>query len=348
VAAGSATIAPARGGLDEARSEAVLEFLSREGQLNAEAARRLISGLVCVALEGDRIVGVSAARPGSVGLIGGRPFWLYRCVLDARSEERWDEMFGATFEILAEEFEEPEGPYAGVCVLVDDPARIARRPEAVWPGTELMYAGYLDDGRQVRLRYFWGAAIAPGFPNSPSLDETRKHEYPLGDRYRVLTLAESDELTPDDVIGFWGREGALPEPDEARRRVGEVSLVATDPGEGVVGVSSLYLAPYPQLRTELWHYRTYVAEAHRMSNVAAQLIFRNRDLLEARFVSGEDTRAPGMLFELEYEPLKKYFNKALWLPADFTFIAENEFGDHVRVHYFPGATVPVLEDAVSD
>ncbi len=31
---------------------------------------------------------------------------------------------------------------------------------------------------------------------------------------------------------------------------------------------------------------------------------------------------------------------ALWLPADFTFIGENAKGDHVRVHYFPGAHVP--------
>jgi hypothetical protein len=33
-------------------------------------------------------------------------------------------------------------------------------------------------------------------------------------------------------------------------------------------------------------------------------------------------------------------NKALWLPADFTFIGENELGAHVRVHWFPGARVP--------
>jgi hypothetical protein len=94
-----------------------------------------------------------------------------------------------------------------------------------------------------------------------------------------------------------------------------------------------------QLRTERWHYRTYVARGHRMSNLAAQLIFANRDRLEERFTGGEDTRAPGVLFELENEGMKRYFNKALWLPADFTFIGENERGDHVRVHYFPGARV---------
>jgi len=51
------------------------------------------------------------------------------------------------------------------------------------------------------------------------------------------------------------------------------------------------------------------------------------------------TRAPGILFELENEGMRAYFNKALWLPADFTFIGENELGDHLRVHWFPGAKV---------
>ena len=323
-----------------ARSEGVLEFLSREGRLNEAAARRWLSELVCVALEGDRIVGVSTARPGSVGLIGGRPFWLYQCVLEPHSEERWDEMFGAAFEVLAGEFEEPEGPYAGVCVLIDDAAQIRSRPDAVWPGTELMYGGYLDDGRQVRLRYFWGAAIGPGLPNSPSLEETRTHEYPLEDRYRILSLDQTDEVGPEDLVRFWEREGAIPDPDEARRRVGEVTLVAVD-GDGVpAAVSSVYLERNRQLRMNMWHYRTFVAESHRLSNLAAQLIFKNRDRLEERFVESEDTRAPGLLFELENEGMMRYFNKALWLPADFTFIGENEFGDHVRVHYFPGATVP--------
>jgi hypothetical protein len=28
------------------------------------------------------------------------------------------------------------------------------------------------------------------------------------------------------------------------------------------------------------------------------------------------------------------------MPTDFTFIGENDRGDHVRVHYFPGAEAP--------
>ena len=340
MAAGSATIVSARGRLDDARAGAVLEFLEREGRLNEEVARRCLTELVCLAVEQGRVVGVGVARPASVALVGGRSFCIYQSVLAPQSGERWNAMFNSAFELLAKEFEQGATAYIGLCVLVDDPNEIRRRPDAVWPETELMYAGYLDDDRQVRLRYFWGAAIAPGLPNSPSLDQTRSQEYPLETGYRIAPLEESP-VEVEDVIRFWQREGALEFPEEGAERVREVQLVATDPDERVAGVSSLFLERNEQLRMELWHYRTFVGSAHRMSNIAAQLIFRNCHLVEKRFLDGEDTRAAGMIFTLENEGMKAYFNKALWLPADFTFIGENELGDHIRVHYFPGATVPL-------
>src|SRR5690242_20249354 len=203
-----------------------MDFLSQHGNLNQEAARRWLSELVCLARDHGRVVGVSAARPGTLALIGGRPFWIHQSVLAPEVQDQWDVMFNAAFEILSEEFEGAAGPYVGIAVLVDDRARMKRRPEAVWPATELMFAGYLDDDRQVRIRYFWGAAIGPGLPNSPSLDETRTHQYPLEDRYRILSLEETDEVAPEDVVRFWEREGAIPDPDEATRRVREVRLVA--------------------------------------------------------------------------------------------------------------------------
>jgi hypothetical protein len=335
----SAKIVSVRAGPDAARAGEVLQFLRHAGGLNGETARLWLSEVVCLALEGERIVGVSSAHPASLALIGGRPFWLYRSVLVPPADDRWNEMFNCAFEVLAGEFAS-DPAYIGLCALIEDPAELGGGPEVVWPETELMFAGNLEDGRQVRLRYFWGAEIGPALPNSPSLEETRTHEYPLEDRYRIVTLDETTEIGAEDVIRFWEREGAMPAPNEARRRVGEVELVAVDRDGSVAGVSSLYLAHNAQLRMDLWHYRTFVGEAHRRSNLAAQLIFMNRDRLEERFVNGVDRRAGGLLFELEHEGMKAYFNKALWLPADFTFITENEFGDHVRVHYFPGATAP--------
>jgi hypothetical protein len=208
-----------------------------------------------------------------------------------------------------------------------------------------MFAGYLEDGRQVRIRYFWGAAIAPGLPESPSLEQTANSTYPLAEGYEIRRLGEPG-ATGEDVLALWAREGAVPE-EEARRRVSEVTLVGISPEGEAVAVSSLYLQLNPQLRMDLWHYRTFVGREHRHSGFAAQLIFTNRRLMDERYTSGEDRRAEGMLFELENEGMRKYFNRALWLPADFTFIGENERGAHVRVHWFPGARLPMAGRAAT-
>jgi hypothetical protein len=327
-----------RGRLDD-RAGQVLAFLSGEGGLNEEAARRRLSETICVALDDGEVIGVNSAHQAGLTLIGGRRFWIYASTLKPDSEELWGRMFDSAFGVLAGEFDDAPDAPVGVCALIDDPARMASRAEAIWPDTELMFAGYLDDGRQVRLRYFWGASIGPGYPDSPSIDESRVSEYPLAEGYRIRPVSEEGPVTPDDVLRLWEREGAVPQ-EEARRRVGEVKLVGIGPGGEVAGVSSLFIRHNPQLRMDLWYYRTYVARDHRHSGLAAQLIFRNRDLMDQRYVSGADRTTEGMVFELENEGMRKYFNKALWLPAQFTFIGERENGAHVRVHYFPGARVP--------
>src|SRR6266545_5957539 len=201
--AGSATIEPARGSLGDADAGEVLEFLAGEAGLNEEAAGQWLSELVCVAIEDGRIVGVNSAHPVSLPPIGGRSFWLYRSVLASHSDERWNAMFNSAFEVLGREFDQSEGVRIGLCVLLDDLTEIKRRPAAVWPESELMFAGYLDDDRQIRLRYFWGAAIAPGLPTSPSLDETRKQSYPLEERYRIVPLGEAGDVTAEDVLALW-------------------------------------------------------------------------------------------------------------------------------------------------
>lgn len=161
----------------------------------------------------------------------------------------------------------------------------------------------------------------------------------LDEGYRIELFAEQDGVSAEDVLALWGRE--LPLADEERgRRIHEVLLVATTDGGELVGVSSAYLQQNEQLAMDLWYYRAFVASGHRQSNVAVNLALIGRDHLEQRFVSGADPRAGGMVYEVENEGLKRHFDDALWLPTDFTFIGENERGDHVRVRYFPGALAP--------
>lgn len=161
----------------------------------------------------------------------------------------------------------------------------------------------------------------------------------LDEGYSVVPFAEQEVIGEEEVIDLWNRELAMPRA-EAERRIHEILLVATH-GEGdLAGVSSAYLRRNDQLRMDLWYYRAFVPAAHRMSNVAVTLALQGRELLERRFVSGEDPRGAGIVYEVENESLKRHFDQALWLPTDFTFIGENERGDHVRVRYFRGALAP--------
>ena len=165
-------------------------------------------------------------------------------------------------------------------------------------------------------------------------------DWTLADGYRIDRFAEQDAISERDLVELWTGEGALPRA-EAERRVGEVLLVASDADARPVGVSSAYLRNNEQLRMELWYYRAFVAKDHRKSAVAVTLAMLGRDLLRERFVSGEDTRASGIVYEVENAGLKAYFHLALWLPTEFLFIGETPRGAHVRVHYFPGALAPM-------
>jgi hypothetical protein len=278
--------------------------------------------------------------PEAVPLLGGRLLWSYGAT-SSPVTEAGAELFNSRFSALEAEFDPQGSGPIGVCVSIDAPEAGAR-PEAIWPDTELMYAGRLPDGRHLRVRYFWHAEIGPGLPNSPSMDEIAKTDYSLGPRYRIEPLAQSEAVGPDDVLAMWAAEGIVP-PDEARRRVHEVLMAAIDEDSGLAGVSTVYLQRNEQLGMDLWHYRTFVAPPYRNSQLSIQLLWHSRDHIKERFLSGEDTRAAGMLMEIENEGLRMYFNKAYWLYSDFTFIGENERGDHVRVHYFPGAEVPGTE-----
>ncbi len=328
------TIEVVRGRLSDQRAEELLHFWSSTGALVGEAARRRLSQVVCVLLNGDgAIAGVNSVHPDDVSLVGGRTFWLYRSFLRTGTATGARMMVSAAFAELQKEFDAGAAGPVGLCLLVEDRAEIERRPEVEWPDPRLLYAGYLADGRQVRIGYFAGAKIAVG--RAPAREAVR----PLDDGYRIELFADQEAISAQTVIDLWAREGVVV-PEEARRRVPEVLLVAIHEDGELAGVSSVYLQENPQLRLDLWHFRAFVASGHRRSNVAVNLAVRGRDHLQDLFATGRDLRAAGIVYEVESEVLKRSHNEAVWSETDFTFIGENAKGDHVRVHYFPGALAP--------
>jgi hypothetical protein len=296
-------------------------------------------GTVCTVVdEAGRTVGTGSVRRDTPRLLG-RPVWIFETDLAGGSEGLSRRMFIAAFDALEEEFKASGNGPLGVCRLIADETELAKRPEALWPEEGLIFAGYLDDGSQVRVRWFWEATVEPGLPNSLTLDQSLAMDWSMDERYRVEPYGGDPEIA-DQILSMWARERAVVPEDEARRRVHEALNVVIDREEGVVAVSTAYIERNPKLDMNLWYFRTFVSTPHRNTHVSTQLTFNNRDLLERRFASGEDTRAGGIAFELENPGMRKYLNFAIWQPADFIYIGDTDHGIPVRVHYFPGAPVP--------
>jgi hypothetical protein len=328
-----------RGHLTEERAEEILDFWLRSGALPAEAGRERLESVVCLAVDdGGEVVGVNSVEDRMAPSVGRR-FWVYRRLLTEYDDDLASAMFNAAFEALAEEFDGGDAGPIGLCLAVEDRETMVRQPEAIWPETGLVFAGYLPDDRQLRLRYFRSATVGPGAFDASNIDQLASREYPIDDRFEIEPLAESDSVSAEDVLALWSREGVVAD-EVARRRIDQVQLVAVADGNEVVGVSSTFLEPKPRLRVDLWNYRTFVASGFRHSSLAAQLLFGNLERLERRFVSGEDSRAQGLLFELENEDVMRGLNVAVWPQTGYTFIGENTRGSHVRVRWFEGARIP--------
>jgi hypothetical protein len=111
----------------------------------------------------------------------------------------------------------------------------------------------------------------------------------------------------------------------------------------LAGITTAYLAYNDQLHADMWHLRAFVPQAHRKSSIAVSLAVMGRRRLVERFVSGEEPRGLGVIFEVENEGLKRAFPKGLWWPSDVIFVGVSPRGAHVRVHYFPGVHAPEPE-----
>jgi hypothetical protein len=147
-----------RGRLNEARTEALLAFWAAHNALTPEEAQRRLPEVVCLLRLDGRVAGASSVHAADVALIGARRFWIYRSLLTSEVADQMPAMLTATFNALQREFDGSRGAPIGLCVLLDEPQR-RLRPEAEWSDPRMIYAGYLADGRQVRIAYFDGAVI---------------------------------------------------------------------------------------------------------------------------------------------------------------------------------------------
>ena len=157
---GGMTIETVRGSLSDETAAEILAFWEGRGALSGNSAKQRLREVVCVLRDSDgAITGVNSVYAKEVPLVGNRVFWVYRSLLDSAGSESWIDMVRGAFEALAEKFDPEAGGPVGICVLISDGEEMRRRPEAEWTDPRLLYAGYSQDGSQVRIGYFPGARI---------------------------------------------------------------------------------------------------------------------------------------------------------------------------------------------
>jgi hypothetical protein len=325
------TLDVVRGRLDEPAASEVLEFWAQRG-FTGEPARQRLPEVVCLLRCEGRIAGVSSAFPADLELVGGRRFWIYRSLLPPEVADHAEELIRATFDALDAEPHDPPDHPIGLCLLLDARQRRQLPPEAEWLDPRIIYAGYVADGRQVRVGYFSDQVSSMAGSTAPNGMQPDPG-------YRIEPFSVEDRTMAEAVVELWTKEGAL-SPAEAQRRVSEVRYVVTDEQNKPAAIATTYLARSDQLRADFWYFRTFTAAQHRKANIAVSLVQTTRDHLEQRYVSGEDRRAMGFIMEIENEGLRRTFPKPLWFESDVLLVGENARGAYVLVHYFPGARAP--------
>lgn len=148
------------GSLAGRRADQLIALWSHHDALPDDAAPGRLREVVALVIDDrDDVAGACSAVAEAVGLIGGRRFWAYRRFLAPGVPDEVDhQLLVAAYDALG--VDRSDDDPVGLCWLVDDHEVMRRNPEAVWPASQMLYAGYLPDGRQARIRYFDGARIA--------------------------------------------------------------------------------------------------------------------------------------------------------------------------------------------
>jgi hypothetical protein len=149
-----------RGRLHGYRAEQVIRFWADRVGLDEAAALERLPQVVCVLIdENDELAGVNSVFEDAVPAFGGRTLWVYRALIAPEVEQEASApMVAAAFAELERNFSEGSGPI-GMCLQISDPSVFPDHRQAFWADLGMLYAGYLEDGRQLRIRYFEGARI---------------------------------------------------------------------------------------------------------------------------------------------------------------------------------------------
>lgn len=109
--------------------------------------------------QGD-VGGVSTVRCVRAKMLDNHFFYEFRCFISPPfSAPGLDSVLAAKTKTFLEERQRPESDIKGLLMIIENEAIKKQRTKAVWPATEMVFAGYTGRGHHIRVGYFKGARI---------------------------------------------------------------------------------------------------------------------------------------------------------------------------------------------
>jgi hypothetical protein len=138
-------------------------FWSTHGMLSPEVnARERAKQVVLTVRHKGKLVGLTSADVVKFRQLNDNIFFLFRMIVlpEFRVPGIESKLIVATRDIL-EAFAERQtaNRCIGMLTFVENPELIAKRREAVWPASKMVFIGNDKSGRQIRVVYFKGVRI---------------------------------------------------------------------------------------------------------------------------------------------------------------------------------------------
>jgi GNAT superfamily N-acetyltransferase len=150
---------------------------------------------------------------------------------------------------------------------------------------------------------------------------------------------QATEQDQQDARVLWIEQGAITDEAAIKERLPQLCVLARDANDKLLAITTAYEHHSQRLGNDFYAMRMFVGEDARRMQIGFHLLHKLIQALEARFVTGQQTRCIGVLFELENQAVQKARPQAIWPTTGFVYVGNNAKGDHIRVRYFKDACI---------
>lgn len=161
----------------------------------------------------------------------------------------------------------------------------------------------------------------------------------MGDVRYIDVWQQASDQDREDARALWIEQGAIGDEAEIKERLSQLCVLARDANDKLLAITTAYEQQSQQLNNYFYAMRMFVGEDARRLQIGFHLLHKLIAALESRFVSGQQTRCIGVLFELENEAVQKARPQAIWPTTGFVYVGNNAKGEHIRVRYFKDACI---------